>query len=115
MAQRVTVTITDDLDGSEANETVNFRLDGVDYVIDLSSDNASRLRDGLRPFIEKARRPEGYRLKPRRPRKDIGHSAPGEQKKARKWAREQGLPVAPIGRLSAEIMGQYRAAQGSEG
>ncbi|MGH8880612.1 MAG: Lsr2 dimerization domain-containing protein, partial [Stackebrandtia sp.] len=42
MAQKVTVSLVDDLDGSEAGETVEFGLDGAFYEIDLSDDNAER-------------------------------------------------------------------------
>ena len=45
MAQRVRVDLVDDVDGSPAEESVNFALDGVNYVIDLSAENASKLRD----------------------------------------------------------------------
>ena len=44
MAQKVMVTLVDDLDGSEAGETVEFGLDGAFYEIDLSEGNAERLR-----------------------------------------------------------------------
>ena len=36
MAQRVNVILVDDLDGSDATETVTFGIDGVDYEIDLN-------------------------------------------------------------------------------
>lgn len=48
MAKKVIITLIDDLDGeSEAAETVEFALDGVGYEIDLTADNAERLRDQL--------------------------------------------------------------------
>jgi len=40
MAQKVTVELEDDLDGSPADETVRFGLDGTEYEIDLSEKNA---------------------------------------------------------------------------
>ena len=40
MAQKVQVLLTDDLDGSAANETVRFRLDGTEYEIDLNAKHA---------------------------------------------------------------------------
>ena len=46
MAQKVQVLLVDDLDGSEATETVAFGLDGASYEIDLSSGNAGKLRKG---------------------------------------------------------------------
>ena len=56
MAQRFQVVLIDDLDGSEAAETVHFSLDGTGYEIDLSRDNASRLRDVLTPYLGAARK-----------------------------------------------------------
>lgn len=55
MAQKVIVQLTDDLDGGEADETVQFSLDGKEYQIDLKASNAKRLRDSLQPFIERGR------------------------------------------------------------
>ena len=55
MAKTVIVKLTDDLDGGDADETVTFALDGRSYEIDVSSANASRLRDTLEPFVAKAR------------------------------------------------------------
>jgi hypothetical protein len=55
MAKTVIVKLTDDLDGSDADETVSFALDGRTYEIDVSTANAARLRDALKPFVEKAR------------------------------------------------------------
>ena len=57
MAQKVRIILEDDLDGGPADETVRFGLDGGQYEIDLSNANAARLRDAIRPFASKARRP----------------------------------------------------------
>ena len=59
MAQKVTVTLVDDLDGGQADETVEFALDGVSYQIDLSNENASELRDALSSYVSSARRAGG--------------------------------------------------------
>jgi hypothetical protein len=55
MAQQRTVILIDDLDGSQAQHTVAFSLDGQQYEIDLSVQNSQRLHDALAPFISKAR------------------------------------------------------------
>jgi hypothetical protein len=55
MAKTVIVKLTDDLDGGDADETVQFALDGKDYEVDLSAANASKFRDVLKPYIEKGR------------------------------------------------------------
>jgi hypothetical protein len=60
MAQKHIVQLIDDLDGVEAQETVSFSLDGTRYEIDLSEDNANRLRDALAVYIANARRSTRY-------------------------------------------------------
>ena len=55
MAQKVRIILEDDLDGGPADETIRFGLDGAHYEIDLSSANAARLRDAIRPFVAKSR------------------------------------------------------------
>src|SRR5919197_834359 len=64
MAQKVTVSLVDDVDGSEAEETVEFGLDGVTYQIDLSGSNAAKLRDALASFVANARRAGGRKRTP---------------------------------------------------
>ena len=59
MAQKVVVSLVDDLDGGSAEETVLFGLDGKIYEIDLSDANAAKLRDAVAEFVAAARRPGG--------------------------------------------------------
>jgi hypothetical protein len=61
MAKTVIVRLTDDIDGGDADETVHFSLDGTSYEIDLSTANATRLREAIRPFVEKSRVSGGAR------------------------------------------------------
>jgi len=62
MAKKVTVTLVDDFDGEgAADETVEFGLDGVSYEIDLSSKNASKLRNDLKQWVDAGRRVGGRR------------------------------------------------------
>jgi hypothetical protein len=49
----------DDLDGGRADETVSFALDGVEYEIDLSTANATALRNAMAEFIRHAHRVTG--------------------------------------------------------
>jgi hypothetical protein len=55
VARHVSVQLVDDIDGGPAAETVDFGLDGVRYTIDLSADNAARLRSTLAPYLRRAR------------------------------------------------------------
>lgn len=113
MAQKVTVSLVDDLDGSEAEETVEFGLDGAFYEIDLSEDNAERLRDALSEYVDHARR-SGGRKRPagrlavgRAPRTA---SADREQNQAmREWARKQGMNISDRGRIPKEVAEAYNA------
>ncbi len=97
MAQKVRIILEDDLDGGPAEETVRFGLDGAHYEIDLSSANAARLRDAIRPFASKGRRVQ-VGASQRGSRGGRGSSAPvkrnPETAAIRKWARENGHEVS---------------------
>jgi hypothetical protein len=110
MAQQVTVTLVDDLDGTEAMQTVEFGLDGAQYQIDLSDGNAERLRELLGDYVEHARRAGGRKRGPGRPPSKRGQqqAADREQNQAiREWARAEGYQVSERGRLSSEVLDAY--------
>ncbi|HEY0639984.1 MAG TPA: Lsr2 family protein [Pseudonocardiaceae bacterium] len=108
MAQQTIVTLVDDLDGSEADQTVEFSLDGVSYEIDLSESNANKLRDALAGYVSHARRTGGRR---RGAGRSPGAARPGvdrEQNAAiREWARKRGMKVSDRGRIPAEVLEAY--------
>jgi hypothetical protein len=60
MTKKIHVHLIDDLDASEASETLRFEVDGRPYEIDLSSHNAERFRAEIAPFIAHARKVAGY-------------------------------------------------------
>jgi hypothetical protein len=105
------VTLVDDLDGSIASQTVGFGLDGVIYQIDLSDENAAKLRDGLTEFVANARRSGGRRgtgSKSGEPSSSSAPTADREQNQAiREWARKRGMKVSERGRLSADVLAAY--------
>lgn len=111
MVQKVTVTLVDDLDGTRAEETVEFGLDGATYTIDLSQDNAGRLRGALADFVGHARRAGAGRRSAARSsagRAPRAASADREQNQAiREWARKQGMKVSDRGRIPAEVLEAY--------
>ncbi len=112
MAQKVTVTLVDDLDGSEAEETVEFGLDGANYQIDLSEENAERLREALAEYVDHARRSGGRKRTGARPagRPARPASADREQNQAiRAWARKQGMKVSDRGRIPSEVIDAYNS------
>jgi hypothetical protein len=109
MAQKVQVLLVDDLDGGEATETVAFSLDGTTYEIDLSSDNAGKLRKEFAPYVDHARKASGGAAAGRRRRTRTG---PGRERSSeiRAWAKQRGYKVSERGRIPAQIISEYDAA-----
>ena len=105
MARKVQVLLVDDLDGGAADETASFALDGASYEIDLSSDNAKKLRDSLSPFVEHARRAGVGRRRRSRAASSRERSAD-----IRAWAKARGIKVNERGRIPASVVEQYEAA-----
>jgi len=104
MATKVLTTLQDDIDGSDATETVRFALDGVEWEIDLSERNANRLRNNLSVFIAHGRKVGGKRgRKPASP-------SPTDTQAVRKWAQANDIEVNARGRIPAEVVQRYRAA-----
>jgi hypothetical protein len=64
--KRQLIQLVDDLDGQvieQGGKTLRFGIDGKSYEIDLSAENAAKLRAALEPFIRHSRqtsaRPRG--------------------------------------------------------
>lgn len=111
MAQRVQVILVDDLSGGEASETVEFALDGVTYELDLSDENASKLREDFAQWIGVARRSGGRRQVRRGGRSAGGSGASREElARIRDWGRANGFKVSDRGRVSRELQDAYAAA-----
>ncbi|MCZ4498624.1 MAG: hypothetical protein JWQ74_1177 [Marmoricola sp.] len=103
MAQKVNIVLVDDIDGTDADETVSFALDGREYEIDLTTGNAAKLREALALYVGHARRAGAAGRKRSRP----GGPTPAE---IRVWARENGFDVPDRGRVSSEVREAYLAA-----
>lgn len=108
MAQKVQVTLVDDLDGGSADETVSFSIDGVNYEIDLSANNAKQLREATARFVAAGRRVNAGR----RATGSRGKSGGPNPAAVREWARSQGISVSERGRISADLQAKYQAARG---
>lgn len=103
MATKTKVVIVDDLDGSAADETVEYGLDGVTYQIDLCQQNAIKFRDMMQEWIDHSRRTGGRRTVGTKSK--IRHSS--KSSRIRQWARQQGLSISERGRIPAEVLAQY--------
>ncbi|MER7983854.1 Lsr2 family protein [Streptomyces sp. NPDC095817] len=106
MAQQVITQLLDDLDGTEASETIVFGIDGKTYEIDLSDRNAAKLRKDLTSYVDKGRKVSQNRSSSKR--SGAGRAAPdGDTARIRAWARENGYEVNDRGRVPAQIKEAY--------
>lgn len=103
MAQRVVVTLTDDVDGGNADETVTFSLDGVTYEVDLSEANATSLRESMALYIGAGRRTGRGRVMSA-PRRDREYDPAA----VREWAGRRGIEVSPKGRIPRNVVEDYK-------
>jgi hypothetical protein len=107
LAQRIQTLYVDDIDGSEADGTVRFGLDGAGYEIDLSEAHSEELHNALAPYIAHARR-----TTTRGPARGRRNASAADPHKVREWARQQGIQVKERGRVPAEIAEKYHQATG---
>jgi hypothetical protein len=111
VAARTVVHLVDDVDGGEADETVTFSLDGVDYTIDLSASNADSLRKALAEFVGAARR--GGRASKGGGKTQVRPGGDRAQNQAiREWARRNGHPVSERGRIPSDLITRFQEANG---
>lgn len=122
MVQRTIVIFEDDIDGTEAVETIQITYQGVQYELDLSERNTAKLQKALDPYLSVARRVGGRRKPTMRPRSTdvvIGDSVVGssgaddsliDNAAVRAWAASNGIRVSGRGRISRAVIDQYRAA-----
>ena len=109
MAQKHIVRLIDDLTGTDAAETVSFALDGAKYEIDLSAENAARLRETLSVYIANGRRSARAASRAGSPRR--GSRADREQTAAiRDWARNNGFRIGDKGRIPTHVIEAYNAS-----
>jgi hypothetical protein len=103
VAQKVQVQLIDDLDGSDADGTVHFGLDGTEYEIDLSAGHAQELRGALARYVGGVRRAGGGGRRPARAARRAPVSAL-DPTEVRVWAKAQGIEVKDRGRVPAELV-----------
>src|SRR4051812_29088378 len=107
MAQKIHIVLEHDLDGSKADETVTFGLDGTSYEIDLNKKNAAALRETLATYVGHGRKVGSG---PRRGRKAAATTTGASAREIRDWARSNGFTVPDRGRVSAEVRQAFDAA-----
>ena len=108
MAQHAQIVFTDDIDGSDAADTVRFGLQGTSYEIDLSKKNADKLAKIFEPYVQAVRKASSSSGR----RQAAGRSRPAGPSPAavREWARTEGMEVKDKGRVPAELIVKFQAA-----
>ena len=102
---------TDGVDGTPADETVGFGIDGVRYEVDLSSANAAILRGVINQWAERGRRVDRRRVRhlvPADPWRRYVSSS--ERVAIRKWCADNGYEVGGRGPLPFHLVDAFRAA-----
>jgi Lsr2 len=116
MAKRTIHMLVDDIDGGEADETVRFAVDGVQYEIDLSTKNATKMRDALARYVQagsKIGRAGAAAARASVGRGRVPATVDRDQNRAiREWAQGRGIAVSDRGRIKQEIVDRYHAEAG---
>jgi Lsr2 len=112
VAKQIIHKLVDDIDGVDADETVKFALDGIQYEIDLSEKNAAKLREVFGPYLNRGTKVArgGVVVGGRAARGRGGATADREQNKAiREWAKKSGKEISDRGRIPQEIVDEFHA------
>ncbi|MFD9563371.1 Lsr2 family protein [Streptomyces sp. NPDC059994] len=115
MATKQITTYIDDLDGAESTDpyeirTVEFGIDGTLYEIDLTDENAGKLRELLAPYMVAGRRVGHHQVQAGRPaaRPSVGDDDALDAKAVRAWAKAQGYTLSDRGRIPLDVQQAYR-------
>lgn len=122
MAKKVFTQLVDDIDGSviddESGETIEFSVNGVDYLVDLKAKNASEFHRKIGYYIEHATR-VGGRKRRHSPTSTAPSAAPSnsgatrdpaQTRAVRQWAADNGYEISDRGRIPAAIEEAFTAA-----
>lgn len=118
MAKQTITKVLDDLDGSEADETVQFSVDGNLFEIDLTAGHASELREFLATYIDAGTRVgrvgqgaqmRSYRSGSQASSAQTVRQTRQESQAVREWAAAQNFEVADRGRIPQHIVDAYHA------
>lgn len=117
MAKKIVsrTVLVDDLDGTEATQTVPFTFDGKHYEVDLNDEHASELRAALAGYMTVARTVRGRNGQPknRKPASSQKRRTSGapSSREVREWAKENKIKVKSSGPIPNEIRDKYLAAR----
>ena len=118
MAKATVEVLIDDLDGSEAAETVTLGWSGDWRELDLSKRNLASLSRTLDKYWNVARpvtgesRPTARRNRPKKASTSRSARAERDPKLIRAWATENGIAVPARGRIPVDVERQYNESTG---
>jgi hypothetical protein len=102
MAQKITVELLDDIDGSEAVGTFEFTHKGVEYAIDFNQTHMDEYTQMFEFLTQNARVIKGKKRAPYGSKK--GTAVVGKTQEMREWLRAQGHDVKDRGRVPANLV-----------
>src|SRR6187399_1679023 len=113
MAKTTVEVLADDLDGSEAVETVRLGWDGEWRELDLSRRNLAALSRVFDKYWNAGRPAAGQRRSTRASRRKSPPQSTRarDPKVIRAWATENGIEMPARGRIPTDIERRYNEAQ----
>lgn len=111
MAQTTQTILTDDLDGSEATQTITFAYRGTSYEIDLNDEHAHAIDESFAEWVSAARQVAGRSSAAAGPARAASGPKRGDLDAVRAWARENGHQVSDRGRVATRVLEAYDAAR----
>jgi hypothetical protein len=106
MAKQVIQRLVDDIDGSEAIETISFEVEGHSYQIDLNEHHAGEVRAKLEPFVGVARRVR-HQAGHARSNPRGGATDKDRNSGIRQWAFDEGVQLPTRGRIAGAVQAAY--------
>lgn len=122
MAKKVFTQLVDDIDGTviddESGETIEFSVNGVDYLVDLKAKNASEFHRKIGYYIEHGTRVGGRKrrhsptpvMSSASPSTTGATRDPAQTRAVRQWAADNGYEISDRGRIPAAIEEAFNAA-----
>jgi hypothetical protein len=112
MAKKHITQLIDDLDGGVLDDgiTLNFSLEGRAYEIDVSEENAQKVRDAFAPFIAAGRSTSVAPSRQTSRGRGARSAARTDLADVRSWAAQNGHSVSTRGRVPASVLDAYDAA-----
>ena len=110
MAKKTVIKVVDDLDGAELDEyeTVKWSLDGKNYEFDTSPEHAEEFRNHVATYVAASR--SASRAPQRRNAATPAARPAANTRVIRQWANENGFTVSDRGRIPADVIAAYEAA-----